>query len=288
MDIVTYILCKKLVTNALSSVGNAFELKGMVNSFSDLPQSGNANGDIYLVGPNPEGVYEQYVWLESENSWKSMGTSSAGTQNGITEEELYKGEDGTGTVEAPAPNTIMAIVNSQNEKIFDSKVDKIEGKGLSSNDYTNEDKQKLDSIVESAITSLSFKRLDELNQENGSSDEIVVFANDKEVDRFISFHETFDAKSSFVSKELVSFFENFKPTTYNNMEWEESKYPINEMTDENGPYLVLITKDLNNNNSYHIKNLHGLFDEKYTKNEDLSELQTQVDTIIADSQLEII
>ena len=290
MDIITYVLCKKLIENAMASVGSAFEFKGVVANVSDLPQSGNTNGDIYLVGPNSEGSYEQYVWLENENSWKSIGSTSSGNAgNYITEEELYKGSDGTGTIDAPAADTIMAILNSNNLELLKDKVDKVDGKGLSSNDYTNEDKQKLNNIADQAIISLDFKRLDTLNQENSSSDEIVVFANDKEIDRFVSFHETLDAKNSFVVKELVSFFQDtLVPTTYNGAEWNEESHPINEMTKEKGPYLVLITKDIDDNSYYHIKVLKDLFDANYANAEQLSDLQTQVDDIIRDSQLEII
>ena len=41
---------------------------------------------------------------------------------------------------------LKTFYNNLEEKI-DSKVDKIEGKGLSTNDYTTEDKNKLDNLV---------------------------------------------------------------------------------------------------------------------------------------------
>lgn len=286
MDIITYVLCKKLIENAMSSVGSAFEFKGVLTNVSDLPQSGNTNGDIYLVGPNSEGSYEQYVWLENENSWKSIGSTSSGNAgNYITEEELYKGLDGTGTIDAPAADTIMAILNSNTLELLEDKVDKVDGKGLSSNDYTNEDKEKLNNIADQAIISLDFKRLDKLNQENSNSDEIVVFANDKEIDRFNSFHSNFDVKKSFIKKEVASYFTDGKvPTSYEGEEWDAEKAPIEEMIEANGPYLVLIERDIEENEYYHIKNMK----ESIPNVQQVSDLQTQVDDIIENSQLEII
>ena len=47
------------------------------------------------------------------------------------------------------------------KSVMGGKVDKVKGKGLSTNDYTEEDKQKLENIV-----AISNKEIDELFLEN--------------------------------------------------------------------------------------------------------------------------
>ena len=43
-------------------------------------------------------------------------------------------------------STIFSYIKEKLSSLFDSKVDKIDGKQLSTNDYTNEDKSKVDSL----------------------------------------------------------------------------------------------------------------------------------------------
>ena len=60
MDLITYALCRKLIKRAIESLGGVFTLKGNVDSVESLPATGNNPGDIYLVGPNQEGSYDEY------------------------------------------------------------------------------------------------------------------------------------------------------------------------------------------------------------------------------------
>lgn len=110
MDLITYALCRKLIKRSIESLGDIFTLKGNVDSVESLPSTGNHPGDIYLVGPNQDGSYDEYYWT-SNNEWEVMGTTE-NLDGVITETTLYKGEDGTGTVEEPAEDTILYIVNN--------------------------------------------------------------------------------------------------------------------------------------------------------------------------------
>ena len=47
-------------------------------------------------------------------------------------------------------NENVDIIDAELKKLNDNKVDKIEGKGLSANDYTDEEKEKLENIEENA------------------------------------------------------------------------------------------------------------------------------------------
>lgn len=111
MDIVTYALCKKIIKNAIDNLGDVFTLKGNVASIDNLPQSGNNPGDIYLVGPKSDDSYDEYYWT-SNNTWEIMG-ATINFEGIINEEILYAGEEGTGTIENPAEDTILYVVNGE-------------------------------------------------------------------------------------------------------------------------------------------------------------------------------
>ena len=111
MDLITYALCRKLIKRSIESLGDVFTLKGNVDSVGNLPSTGNKTGDVYLVGPDLEGSYDEYYWT-SENEWEIMGTTGPGFEHAISEEAMYKGTDGTGTIENPAQDTIMYVINN--------------------------------------------------------------------------------------------------------------------------------------------------------------------------------
>ena len=120
MDVVVYALCKKLIADSISSIGNIFTLQGTLPSESDLPMSGNESGDIYLVGPKADGSYDEFFWTGA-NKWEKMGTTGIDAGGYITAKTLYLGEDGSGTIENPASDTILAIVNAEIKKDYLSK-----------------------------------------------------------------------------------------------------------------------------------------------------------------------
>lgn len=121
MDLIVYALCKNLVSKAVASLGDVFSLKGNVASINELPLEGNKPGDIYLVGPNQDGSYDEYYWT-TNNIWETMGSTGSGVvMDSITARTLYAGEDNTGTIEDPAEDTIMYVVNNYNRTIFLAK-----------------------------------------------------------------------------------------------------------------------------------------------------------------------
>ena len=66
MDVVVYALCKKLIADSISSIGNVFTLQGTLLSENDLPMSGNKSGDLYLVGPMSDGSFDEYYKFNKE------------------------------------------------------------------------------------------------------------------------------------------------------------------------------------------------------------------------------
>lgn len=87
-----------------------FSFAGVVASDADLSQEGNQIGDVYLVGPQDDGSYAEYVWLEANGegtgAWEPIGLNSANGGD-ITREELYAGPNGDHTPGDPFPGTIL-------------------------------------------------------------------------------------------------------------------------------------------------------------------------------------
>ena len=109
MDVVVYALCKKMVSTAVSKIGNIFDIKGKVPTFSDLPMEGNKQGDLYLVGPKIDDSYDEYYWT-SDGFWDFIGSTGPDTSEFLTDVGFYTGNDYTGTLENPAQGTILATI----------------------------------------------------------------------------------------------------------------------------------------------------------------------------------
>lgn len=104
---------------SIEDLGTVFDIKGEVATASDLPASGNRVGDVYYVIDQSVA----YVWLETNEHpngyWEQFG-EPIDLSNYATKQEL------------------------------NTKVDKVSGKGLSTNDYSTAEKSKLASIAEGA------------------------------------------------------------------------------------------------------------------------------------------
>lgn len=113
-----------------------FEVKGRVDSVLELPMEGNKAGDLWIVGKIDATDFQEYYWLTSiiPNRWEYLGTVSGN----IDLSAFYT---------KPEINELLLPINNSIELIKLSKVDKIVGKGLSTEDYTTADKNKLASFT---------------------------------------------------------------------------------------------------------------------------------------------
>lgn len=117
------------ISTAISGLGTVIRVKGKKATVSELPTTGNQVGDVWFVGTTGESAntFEEFVWTADEE-WESIGK----------------------------PEIDMSVYYTKTEvnTLLDDKVDKVSGKGLSSNDFTASYKAMLDT-VDSTPTSAS-------------------------------------------------------------------------------------------------------------------------------------
>lgn len=99
-----------------------------VDIVEELPTTDISTTTIYLINVSGTNNYNQ--WMYINNAWANIGSTSVDLTNYYTK--------------------------AQTDTLFDSKVDKVLGKGLSTNDFTNAYKDKLDNYtVDSVLNSTS-------------------------------------------------------------------------------------------------------------------------------------
>ena len=125
-----------------------YKPKGSVQEIQDLPLDNLRIGDVYNV-VNPFYIQDQkypggtnVVWTGEQ--WDPLG-GTVDFSDYYTKEEV---NDINTDITDAINNEISRATEAEQElkAAIDSKVDKIEGKGLSTNDYTTEDKNKLDNL----------------------------------------------------------------------------------------------------------------------------------------------
>lgn len=122
------------ISSAISALGTVFVVKGRVDSVEDLPNTDNKSGDVYLVGAQDADNFAEYYWTGT--LWDFMGqTIKVDLSNYYTKDETYN--------------------KTEVDNLLTTKVDKVEGKGLSTEDFTTELKTKLERLENYDDTALA-------------------------------------------------------------------------------------------------------------------------------------
>ena len=122
------------ISSAISALGTVFIVKGRVDSVDALPNTDNKAGDVYLVGTEDADNFAEYYWTGT--FWDFMGqTTTVDLSNYYTKDAVY--------------------TKTEVDGLLNNKVDKIEGKGLSTEDFTTELKNRLNSLENYDDTALT-------------------------------------------------------------------------------------------------------------------------------------
>lgn len=116
------------ISDAISSLGTLFKFKGRVDSVDQLPTSDNQQGDVYLVGAEDASEFAEYYWTGTLFDYMGKTTS-------VDLTNYYK--------------------KSEVDGLLNNKVDKVDGKGLSTEDFTTELKNRLNSLENYDDTALT-------------------------------------------------------------------------------------------------------------------------------------
>jgi len=135
------------VNNLISAAVN-----GRFEKVTTLPASGEPNV-IYLVPKTTtqtNNVYDEYIW--QDNAWELIGSTEIDLSGYVTTTDLATALQSYLTTSAF--NTVIANYYNKTEvgTLLDNKVDKIPGKGLSTNDYDNTAKAIVDSVTANLAT----------------------------------------------------------------------------------------------------------------------------------------
>lgn len=115
------------------AVSSPIKIKGRVDTVADLPSNAEP-GWMYYVGPANASEFAEYVYLDT-GEWQYTGTSNSAIDIALST-----------TSTNPVENRVITeAINLINQTLSD-KVDKVTGKGLSTEDFTTEEKAKLSSI----------------------------------------------------------------------------------------------------------------------------------------------
>ena len=153
------------IDEKISELGDVLRVKGVKSAVSELPSEGNEVGDVWFVGTAGATTdnFGEYVWTTA-GTWEFLGRVQTDVDlSGYAEvtyvdAEVKKVADRTTTLETTVgthtADTDIHITAAERTKwdgavtALDSKVDKEDGKGLSSNDLTDELLQEINDALD--------------------------------------------------------------------------------------------------------------------------------------------
>lgn len=172
--------------NLLKKVSKPLNYKGSVPTYNDLPTEGNLEGDVWNVTKTDV----NYAWTGTD--WDPFGSSAVNIVDDLT----------TGGTSA----ALSAEQGKVLKGLVDTKVDKVSGKQLSTNDYTTAEKDKLaglsnynDVDLKASIKlnsdniasmDAAYKAADEVLQDNIDAEKAARTAADSKLQNDISAEET--------------------------------------------------------------------------------------------------
>jgi len=138
------------------AVSSPIKIKGRVDTVADLPSNAEP-GWMYYVGLPNASEFAEYVYLDS-GEWQYTGTSNYAIDTALST-----------TSTNPVENRVITEAINLINQTLSNKVDKVAGKGLSTEDFTTEEKAKLSSIETGANANVQV----DWNQTDNSADDFI-------------------------------------------------------------------------------------------------------------------
>nr|DAT01039.1 MAG TPA: Tail fiber protein [Caudoviricetes sp.] len=214
-------------------INNSKKLKKEV--VASLPSSGKEDIIYLLKNKNDNNnFYTEYLWIGGK--WEIIGDTKVDLTDYAKKSEIK-----TKLSEMTSDSTHRTVTDDEKKK-WDNKVDKVNGKALSTNDYTNEDKGKVDAIplnpkYTDTITRIAGKTGDITKEDFeglglGGLDEKRV----REVASEIAYADYLFTSENLYEKLNSAFRTNFSSNINNTDSLVNSKIAITEMI--NNPYAL--------------------------------------------------
>ena len=130
------------INSKFTFMGSPLRLMGRKNTVEELKALTDMKiGHLWIVGQEDDEEKTEYVYTEF--GWELMSTTAASLEGYVSDENLYKGSDGTGTPENPVEGTIL----SNYFKVVKLNTDKIDSINDSETGILVQSKQYSDTLV---------------------------------------------------------------------------------------------------------------------------------------------
>ena len=136
-------------TEVNTLIGNLKTIE--IQVVTSLPSTGQSN-IIYLVAHShgTGDTYDEYVWVASASKFEKIGNTDIDLSGYVQKTQTVNGKALSGNITLYASDISDVYSKTEVDNIASGKVDKVSGKGLSTNDYTTTEKNKLSGIASGA------------------------------------------------------------------------------------------------------------------------------------------
>lgn len=136
-------------TEVNTLIGNLKTIQ--ISVVSSLPSTGQSN-IIYLVAHShgTGDTYDEYIWVADSSKFEKIGNTDIDLSGYVPTSRTVNGKALSSNITIVASDISDVYSKTEVDNIASGKVDKVTGKGLSTNDYTTTEKNKLSGIASGA------------------------------------------------------------------------------------------------------------------------------------------
>ena len=137
-------------TEVNNLIGNLKTIQ--ISVVSSLPSTGQSN-IIYLVAHShgTGDTYDEYIWVADSSKFEKIGNTDIDLSGYVPTSRTVNGKALSSNITIVASDISDVYSKTEVDNIASGKVDKVTGKGLSTNDYTTTEKNKLSGIASGAL-----------------------------------------------------------------------------------------------------------------------------------------